>query len=92
MGVWAMGAMRMKTTVEISDDTLEAARQMARKEGTSLRALIEQGLRQVLASKRSKSASFKLKKASYRGKGLSQEFSASEWSEIREAAYKGHGA
>lgn len=35
----------MKTTVEIADSLLAAARRLAAKEGTSVRALIEEGLR-----------------------------------------------
>jgi hypothetical protein len=34
----------MKTTVEISDSLLREARKLARREGTTLRALVEQGL------------------------------------------------
>ena len=38
----------MKTTVEIADSLLAAARRLAAKEGTSVRALIEEGLRKVV--------------------------------------------
>ncbi|NJM43380.1 MAG: hypothetical protein HC858_04330 [Brachymonas sp.] len=40
----------MKTTVEISDVLFERARAAAKQRGTSLRALIEAGLNDVLAS------------------------------------------
>jgi hypothetical protein len=59
----------MKTTVDISDPLLRQARTVAAKRGTTLRALVEQGLRQVIDGKPAKP--FKLKDGSFKGKGLS---------------------
>jgi hypothetical protein len=58
----------MKTTIDIADPLLEAAKKTATREGTTLRALVELGLRQVIEKKRS--VAFRLRKASFRGKGL----------------------
>ena len=41
----------MKTTVHIADDLLARAKRHAKRSGRPLRALIEEGLQQVLASK-----------------------------------------
>jgi hypothetical protein len=38
----------IKTTIDIADDLLAAARERAREEGTTLRALVERGLAAVL--------------------------------------------
>src|SRR3989304_1448903 len=42
----------MKTTVEIADSLLEMARKLASREGTTVRALVEEGLRRGLAPRR----------------------------------------
>lgn len=39
----------MKTTVDIPDALAEEARKLASREGTTLKVLIEQGLRKVIA-------------------------------------------
>src|SRR5258708_173170 len=59
----------MKTTVEISDALLDEARRVAGREKTTLRSLVEQGLRRVLQERRAHAA-FRLKKASFKGRGF----------------------
>jgi hypothetical protein len=39
---------RVKTTIDIADPLFERARRLARERGTTLRALVEDGLRRVL--------------------------------------------
>ena len=56
----------MKTTLDISDPLLRDARKIAAQEGTTLRALVEQGLRQVVTAKKSR-PSFNLRKVTFRG-------------------------
>lgn len=80
----------MKTTVEIPDALAEEARAVARREKTTLRALIETGLRQVLHERRRRS-SFRLRDASFGGRGLQPGFREGDWQRIREAAYEGRG-
>jgi hypothetical protein len=80
----------MKTTVEISDALAEEAKALARRDQTTLRALIEAGLRQVLRERRRK-ARFELRDASFRGQGLQPEFRDGDWRRIHEAAYEGRG-
>jgi hypothetical protein len=80
----------MKTTVEISDALLEAAKKVAAKEGTTLRELIEAGLRQALAD-RKRPGQFKLRKASFKGKGLQPGLKGTGWDRLREMAYEGRG-
>lgn len=84
-----MGA-HMKTTIEISGSLLNQARRQALRDGTTLRALFEEGLRKVLADKQ-RGAGFRLRPASFKGKGLQPQAAGAGWDRIREMAYEGHG-
>lgn len=81
----------MKTTVEITDELLARAREAARRERTTLRALLEEGLRSSLEQRRS-GRRFELRDAGVDGEGLSPEFQAASWERIRDAAYGRSGA
>ncbi len=80
----------MKTTIDIADALLIQAKRVSRREGTTLRALMEEGLRRIL-TERDGQHKFKLKDARFSGKGLQPEFQGAGWEEIREAIYKGRG-
>lgn len=80
----------MKTTVEITDSLLASARRLAAKEGTTVRALIEEGLRKVV-DKRQPRGGFRLRRVPFGGKGLSPDLSAGDWDAIRERAYEDRG-
>lgn len=82
----------VKTTVELSDDTLEQAKKVAAQEGTTLRALLEEGLRGVLADRRGRRAGFRLRRATFRGKGIAPEFAGASWPAVRDAIYREHGS
>jgi hypothetical protein len=85
-----MGTRIMKTTVEISDALLEEARGVLAERKTTLRALIEEGLRLVI-ERRSRRPPFKLRKASFKGRGLQPGAERADWSAIRSLAYEGRG-
>jgi hypothetical protein len=80
----------MKTTVEIADNLLEEAKRLATREGTTVKALIEQGLRQIITAKE-KPGVFHLRKATFKGNGLQPGVSTADWDCIRDMAYEGHG-
>ncbi|MGE0798658.1 MAG: hypothetical protein AB7G13_05755 [Lautropia sp.] len=75
----------MKTTVDISDSLLEEAKRAAARRGVTLRALLESGLRKVIAE--APAAPFRLRDASVPGKGLQGRWRTAEWERIRDAAY-----
>jgi hypothetical protein len=81
----------MKTTVELSDSLLRQAKQIAVKERTTVKALIEQGLRIVVAD-RKRRPGFTLRKAAFRGDGLVSGRSLQDWPAIREFVYAERGA
>ena len=81
----------MKTTVDIADALLNEAKKAAGQEGTTVRALIEAGLRRVLDERREQPG-FRLKKASFRGRGLKPEVKDGSWEQLRALVYSGHGA
>lgn len=81
----------MKTTVDISDPLLRKARKLAAREHVTLRALIERGLHRVVADAQVKSPWFKLRRATFKGKGLQPAHRDASWEEIRALAYEDHG-
>ena len=84
-------ASHMKTAIQIADSLLQQARRVAQRENTTLKALVEQGLRRTLADRKTQSG-FRLRKVTFRGKGLQSHFAGRSWEEIREASYEGRGA
>jgi len=81
----------MKTTVEIPDSLLEQAKRLASQEHTTVRALMEEGLRRLIAERKG-AKPFKLRKVSFRGNGLQPQMAGAAWQRIRDAAYEGRGA
>jgi hypothetical protein len=81
----------MKTTVEIPDALLREAKRVALQEKTTVRALIERGLRSVISGRRSKDR-FVLRAAGFRGDGLVAGRSLSDWETIRDLSYSERGA
>jgi hypothetical protein len=80
----------MKTTLEISDPLLREARKIAARERTTLRALVEQGLRTIVADRKS-ARPFRLRKASFNGQGLVSELRDADWDAMRDLAYEERG-
>jgi hypothetical protein len=80
----------MKTTVEIPQTLLDEARKLASQEGTTLRALVEEGLRRIIAERRHAGV-FRLRKATFKGTGLQAGVAGVPWERIRDMAYEGRG-
>ncbi len=81
----------MKTTIDITDSLLKEAQKVARRERTTLRALVEQGLLRILSEKKRPRPAFRLRDASVGGNGLRPELRDAGWDKIRELIYEGRG-
>jgi len=82
---------RIKTTIDISDSLLAEAKRTAAEDGTTLRALVESGLRREL-DERASPHPFRLRLVTVDGNGMRPEFRDGGWEAIRDAIYEGHGA
>jgi hypothetical protein len=90
MGTHIIQPISMKTTIEISDPLLMQAKQVAALQGVTLRSLIEQGLRRVVAEKQ-QAQGFRLRRVTFKGEGLQPEMRGASWDRLREMAYEDHG-
>lgn len=81
---------RMKTTIDISDPLYEDVRRVAKEEKTTVKALVEEGLRRTVAEHKRRTP-FTLRRATFTGRGLQQEFADTSWERIRGAAFEGRG-
>lgn len=80
----------MKTTIDISDSLYEEVRRVAHAENTTVKALVEEGLRQTLAEHRRREP-FTLRNATFKGDGLNPAFAGASWDQVRGAVYEGRG-
>jgi len=75
----------MKTTIEINDSLLKRARSVSQREGTTLRALVEQGLQHVLGEATHRSAPKSIESLVFDGTaGFTEAFAGASWSKIKE--------
>lgn len=80
----------MKTTIELPDELLARSKAVARREKSTLKALIEEGLHLALRARARKSvALFKLQP--FQGDGLSPAFMDASWGTIRDEIYRDRG-
>ena len=82
---------RMKTTVDIDDHLLTRAKDEARRRKTTLRRLIEEGLRGELSRKR-KTPRYRMKDVSVGAGGVLPGVDLSNWDAMLAMLYEGRGA
>lgn len=80
-------ASHMKTTVQIPDALLAEIQQIATKNKTTLRALMQEGLQHVVERERIKKKPFKLKDCSVGDPNAPWPLEGKSWEEIRALAY-----
>ena len=76
----------MRTIVEIPDSLTDEARRLAARQDTTLRVLIIEGLRKIVAE-RKHTGGFRLRNASFRGNGLQSDLAGAASERIRDVAY-----
>lgn len=81
----------MKTTLDISSPLLRRAKRVAAQRGTTLRALVEEGLVHVLEL-RAKSGPAPAPLPVFGAGGLTPEFQGAGWDKLRDTIYEGRGA
>jgi putative antitoxin of VapBC-like toxin-antitoxin system len=77
----------VKTTVTLPDELLRQAQELARRDHTTLKELIETGLRTVVAQRAGDGPRYVLPDKSVDGDGLQPEFQGAGWDTIRAAIY-----
>ena len=80
----------MKTTIDLPETLLEEARRLAAARATTVKALVEAGLRRELRDQ-AKRKPFRLRDASFGGRGLRPELAGGAWDRLRELAYGERG-
>jgi hypothetical protein len=80
----------MKVMIDIPEPLLRKARRLAARKRTTLRALVEQCLRHALQES-NRSRTFRLRKASFKGRGLQPEHRDGSWEQLRALVYEGRG-
>lgn len=74
----------MKTTIELADDLLERSRAVAQREGSTLRALVEEGLQLALKRRGARAAKAVPVLPTYGRGGLSPAFESASWATLRD--------
>jgi len=75
-----------KTTIELPDELADQARQCAAVWGTTMRSLIEEGLRREIERRSSDESWTPGRDLVFKGDGLTKAAEAMSWAEIREMA------
>ena len=81
----------MKTTIELPGELIRQACRVAQQEGTSLRALVEEGLQRSLEARR-QTMRRPLDFPIYGGSGRTHEVQGASWSDVRDEVYRERGA
>jgi len=80
----------MKTTIDLPEPLLEQAKAVAAEEGTTLRRLVEEGLR-VVIERHAERSGFVLRSASFKGEGVQPGVDLERWDQLRDLIYQGRG-
>jgi Arc/MetJ family transcription regulator len=80
----------MKTTIDIADLLLRRAKALAARRNTTLKAIVEDALREALRSQERRSP-LQVEPHTFSGRGLQPGLSWDDWGTLRDLAYEGRG-
>jgi hypothetical protein len=78
--------VRVKTTIDIAELTLKEAKRIAAEEGTTLRAVIEEGLRRVIDDREQRDTGFRLRDVRYGRGGVVADIDINDWMTFKHLA------
>ena len=81
----------MKTTIDIADAVLREAREVAVRDHTTLKDLVQEGLRRVLEERRPRRQAFRLRAVEPGGGGFQPECADGDRHHVRDEIYRGRG-
>ena len=81
----------MKTTIDIAEPILMQAKRLAAERETTLKAVVESALREVIRAEQESRTPFRLRKCPVDGNGLQPGLSWGDWNALRALAYEGRG-
>jgi hypothetical protein len=82
----------MKTTIDIADPILRDAKRLAARRKTTLREVVEQALRDLIAKERERPQKVVIETRTFKGQGLQPGLSWDDWSTLRDLSYEGRGS
>ena len=82
----------MRTSLDIPDSLFQRAKKLARDRKTSLRALLLEGLREILQRERPGATQYRMKDCSFGGGGLVEGLDWTDSDRLRDLTYEGRGA
>lgn len=82
----------MKTTFDLPEPLLLKAKAVAAKNNTTVRALVEAGLRKVVEGQNTPQQPFKLRAAAVNGSGLQPSVTGLNMTQLIELSYEGRGS
>jgi hypothetical protein len=75
--------VRVKTTVDIAETMLKEAKLIAAREGTTLKALVEEGLRHVIDQRQKQETGFRLRDGRYGSGGGVDGIDINDWMSMK---------
>ena len=82
----------VRTSLDIPDSLFQRAKKLARERKTSLRALLLEGLSEILQRERPRADRYRMKDCSFGGGGLVEGLEWTDSDRLRDLTYEGRGA